>query len=115
MNATPVTCDNCGGPHVATKCPAPRDEERCKKAREARLKASATGGRGQGCGGRGGGRGGQGGGRGDTRGQWSSSNDSANTGAANTKQGVECVNNVWMMRCKDCGLNTSHTTKYCAE
>ena len=27
-------------------------------------------------------------------------------------QGVECINNVWMMKCKDCGWNTSHTSKY---
>ena len=30
-------------------------------------------------------------------------------------QGVECINNVWMMKCKDCGWNTSHTSKYCEE
>ena len=45
-NALPLTCDNCGGPHTANKCPQPRDEEKCKKAREARQKASVDGGRG---------------------------------------------------------------------
>jgi hypothetical protein len=29
--------------------------------------------------------------------------------------GVECINNVWMMKCKDCGWNTTHTSKYCEE
>ena len=111
VNSLPIACDNCGGPHVATKCPLPHNEEKCKKAREARLKANAEAGRG-GRGGRGGGRGGRGSGRGDKRGQWSSSDDSAKTAVA---QGVECINNVWMMKCKDCGWNTSHTTKYCEE
>jgi len=62
VNAVPPVCDNCGGPHIAPECPLPRDEEKCKKAREARLKAQAgRGGQGGGCGG----CGGRGGGRGD--------------------------------------------------
>ena len=88
VNAVPPTCDNCGGPHIAPKCPLPRDEEKCKKACKACLKAQAGPG-----GGRGRGRGGRGGrdcGRGDKRGQWSSSNDSAKTATV----GVECINNV---------------------
>ena len=47
-NALPVTCDNCGGLHTANKCHQPCDEEKCKKSREACLKASGDGGRGQG-------------------------------------------------------------------
>ncbi len=43
------------GPHIAPECPLPRDEEKCKKAHEACLKAQA------GHGGQGGGRGGRGG------------------------------------------------------
>ena len=43
-NALPITCDNCGGPHTANKCPQPCDEDKCKKAREACLKASNDGG-----------------------------------------------------------------------
>ncbi len=39
VNAVPPVCDNCGGPHIAPNCPFPCDEEKCKKAREARLKA----------------------------------------------------------------------------
>jgi hypothetical protein len=31
-NALPVTCNNCGGPHTANKCPQPCDKEKCKKA-----------------------------------------------------------------------------------
>ncbi len=48
-------CDNCGSPdHLAPKCPKPRDEEKCKKARESRARArDSEGGRGgQGRGGR---------------------------------------------------------------
>ena len=41
VNAIPPVCDNCGGPHIAPECPLPRDEEKCKKACEARLKAQA--------------------------------------------------------------------------
>jgi hypothetical protein len=50
-------CDNCGDPnHLSPKCPKPRDEEKCKKARKSRARAwDSEGGRGgQGCGGRGG-------------------------------------------------------------
>ncbi len=33
-------CDNCGNPnHLSPKCPKPHDEEKCKKAREARARA----------------------------------------------------------------------------
>ncbi len=55
MNAVPPVCDNCNSPHIAPECPLPRDEEKCKKAREACLKAQA------GCGGQGDGHGGCGG------------------------------------------------------
>jgi len=110
-NALPVACDNCGGPHTANKCPQPRDEEKCKKAREARLKASGDGGRGRGGRGGRGGRNGRGG-RGDQRSRWNGSGDS--TKDVKT-QGVECINNVWMMKCKDCGWNTTHTSKYCED
>ncbi len=41
VNAIPPVCDNCSGPHIAPECPLLRDEEKCKKAREARLKAQA--------------------------------------------------------------------------
>ncbi len=41
-------CDNCGDPnHLSPKCPKPRNEEKCKKAREARAKTrDSDGGRG---------------------------------------------------------------------
>jgi len=41
-------CDNCGSPnHLAPKCPKPRNEEKCKKAWEARARArDSEGGRG---------------------------------------------------------------------
>ena len=67
--ATVNKCNNCGAlDHLSPKCPKPRDEEKCKKAREAQAKARDTeGGRGQGRGGRGGCGGGTG--RGDSNGQ----------------------------------------------
>jgi hypothetical protein len=80
-------CDNCGSlDHLAPKCPKPRNEEKCKKAREARAKAKETeGGRGRGrvgCGGRGGGAG-----CGDSNGQcapWSDNTaKGANSGVVN--------------------------------
>ncbi len=40
-NLGPPTCDNCGGPHISPECTLPHDEEKCKKAQEARLKAQA--------------------------------------------------------------------------
>ena len=51
--ATVNKCDNCGAlDHLSPKCPKPLDEEKCKKAREARSKARDTeggrGGRGRG-------------------------------------------------------------------
>ena len=46
------------------------------------------------------------------RSQWGNSNDTAKTNT--TTQGIECINNVWMMKCnKGCGWNTTHTSKYC--
>ncbi len=41
-------CDNCGNPsHFSPKCPRPPDEEKCKKAWEARAKTwDSEGGRG---------------------------------------------------------------------
>ncbi len=110
-NALPVTCNNCGGPHTANKCPQPCDEEKCKKAREACLKASGDGGCGQGGRGGRGGRNGRGG-RGDQLNHWNSSGDS--TKDVKT-QGVKCINNVWMMKCKDCSWNLTHTSKYCKD
>jgi len=61
VNAVVVTkCDNCGEKdHLSNKCPQPRDDERCKAARDARAKAKENSG-GRGGGGRGGGRGGRG-------------------------------------------------------
>ena len=33
-------CDNCGAlDHISPKCPKPRDEEKCKKAHDARAQA----------------------------------------------------------------------------
>ena len=113
MNAVPPVCDDCGGPYIAPKCPLPHDEEKIKKSFEACVKAQA--GRLGGCGHDRSGCGSHGGGFGNKQGQWSSSNSSASTNAATANQGIECINNVWMMKCKDCGWNTTHTSKYCDE
>ena len=106
-------CDNCGGEHFANECPHPRDDERCKKARQERAASNKS----QGGGGRGGGkgkkRGGRGGGQGEQgtkRGQWTSGSDGTN--AASSHQGLEFVDGQLLMSCKKCGLNTTHTSGY---
>ena len=62
-----IVCDNCGGNHIAPKCPQPRDEARIARNKEARLARQPPnrnrGGR-NGGGRNGGGRGGGGRGRG---------------------------------------------------
>jgi len=108
VNAVVVAkCDNCGEKdHLANKCPKPCDDERCKKARDARAKAKEdSGGRG------GGGRGGQGvcgaGGHGNSgeRTPWDKSEGS--------NSGIKMIDGAWKMLCnKGCGWNTSHTTGY---
>jgi hypothetical protein len=108
----PPKCDNCGDPnHLSPKCPKPRDEEKCKKARELRAKSGATnrgrGGRGQG------GRGGRGDGSGrgsDSQGQRAPWDSTAATGA-NPGSGVKMIDGVCKMHCtKGCGWNESHTS-----
>ena len=111
VNAVVVTkCDNCGEKdHLANKCPKPRDDERCKTARDARAKAKEDSG-GRGGGGRGG-RGGRGaGGRGnsDERAPWKETEGS--------NSGVKMINGAWKMLCnKGCGWNDTHTTGYHGE
>ena len=103
-------CDNCGAlDHLSTKCPKPRDEERCKKAKEARAQAKKEaegGGRGgRGNRGRRGGRGG-GAGRGGDRAPWNDDD------AKKNKSGVMNIEGVWKMSCSKCGWNETHTTKF---
>ena len=109
-------CDNCGAPdHLANKCTKPRDDERCKAARDAREKAKedlrGRGGGGRGGGGRGG-RGGRGdGGRGnsDERAPWKESEGSN----SNSNSGVKMIDGAWKMLCnKGCGWNSTHTTGF---
>jgi hypothetical protein len=101
-------CDNCGAlDHLSPKCPEPRDEGRCKKAKEAHAKAKrdteegGRGGRGD-CGGEGRGAGG-----GGERAPWNDEN--AKKGA---NSGVMKIEGIWKMNCSKCGWNESHTTKY---
>jgi hypothetical protein len=109
-------CDNCGAPdHLANKCTKPRDDERCKAARDAREKAKedlrGRGGGGRGGGGRGG-RGGRGdGGRGtsDERAPWKETEGSN----SNSHSGVKMIDGAWKMLCnKGCGWNSTHTTGF---
>ena len=106
----PPKCDNCGDPnHLSPKCPKPRDEDKCKRAREARAKArDADGGRG----GRGrGGRDGRGGGAG--RGERAPWSDSTAKSANSANSGVANIDGTWKMHCSKCdGWNDTHTTKY---
>jgi len=108
VNAVVVTkCDNCGETdHLANKCTKPRDDERCKAARDARAKAKEDSG-GRGGGGRGG-RGGRGaGGRGnsDERSPWKET--------AGSNSGVKMIDGAWKMLCnKGCSWNETHTTKF---
>ena len=97
VNAVVVTkCDNCGEKdHLANKCPQPRDDERCKAARDARAKAKEdSGGRGGGgrggggCGGRGG-RGAGGRGNSDERAPWKETEGS--------NSGVKMIDGAWQM------------------
>jgi len=105
-------CDNCGAlDHLANKCTKPRDDERCKAARDARDKAKedsrGRGGGGRGGGGRGGRGGGGDGGRGtsDERAPWKESDPS--------KSGVKMIDGAWKMLCnKGCGWNSTHTTGF---
>ncbi len=75
------------------------------------MKAFGDGGCGQG--GKGG-RGGRGG-RGGCSDQQSCWNGSGDTTKDVKNKGVKCINGVWMMKCKDCGWNTTHSSKYCGE
>jgi hypothetical protein len=101
-------CDNCGNPnHLSPKCPKPCNEEKCKKAWEARAKArdseGGRGGRGHGGqGGRGGGAG-CGSGSGGQRAPWDST-------AKNNNSGVMMINGAWKMLCNK-GLGGMSLTK----
>jgi hypothetical protein len=116
----PVSCYNCGSPdHTADVCPKPRDEAKIKKAKEARDKAvkESRGGRGGSRGG-GRGRGGRGGGRGDdrtnSRDKWGANGDSKRTDTISAN-GIEKRNGEWMMNCKSCGWNDTHTSGFHGE
>jgi hypothetical protein len=119
-DAVGFACDNCGSPdHPSYKCPLPRDEAKITKAKEARTKSNdgrGSGGRGRGRG-RGDGRGGRGGDRTNTRGKWGANKGDPATPGTNTSSGdgVEKRNGKWMMNCKSCGWNESHTSGFHGE
>ena len=116
----PVSCYNCGSPdHTANVCPNPRDEAKIKKAKEARDKAVKESGSGRGGGrgggrGRGGQRGGRGGDRTNSRDKWGANGDSKRTDKVSA-DGIEKRNGEWMMNCKSCGWNDTHTSGYHGE
>ena len=119
-DAVGFACDNCGSPgHPSYKCPLPRDEAKITKAKEARTKSNdgrGSGGRGRGRG-RGDGRGGRGGDRTNTRGKWGANKGDPATPGTNTSSGdgVEKRHGKWMMNCKSCGWNESHTSGFHGE
>ena len=119
-DAVGFACDNCGSPdHASYKCPQPRDEAKITKAKEARTKSNdgrGSGGRGRGRG-RGDGRGGRGGDRTNTRGKWGANKGDPATPGTNTSSsdGVEKRNGKWMMSCKSCGWNETHTSRFHGE
>ncbi len=109
---------NCGTlDHTSNKCPLPRNEAKITKAKEARAKSvtegRSSGGRGCGCG-CSDGRGGHGGDRTNTWGKWGTNKgDPAAPGTnASSGDGVEKQNGKWMMNCKSCGWNETHTSQF---
>ncbi len=117
-NAFGNVCYNSGAPHhTSNKCPLPRDEEKITKAKEAYTKSVTEGCRssGHGCGcGCGDGHGGRGGNRTNTWGKWGTNKGDPATPGTNKSlvDGVEKQNGKWMMNCKSCGWNETHTSHF---
>ena len=114
-----IVCCNCDSPdHTSDKCPLP--EAKTTKAKEGRAKSigegRGSGGRGPERG-RGDGRGGRGGDQNNTQGKWGATKGAPATPGTNTSSGdgVEKKNRKWMMKCKSCRWNESHTPKYHGE
>jgi hypothetical protein len=111
-------CYNCGAPdHTSNKCSLPLNEAKITKAKEVRTK-SVTEGRGSGGCGHGCGRsdvcGGSGGDCTNTWGKWDTSKGDPAPPGTNTSlgDGVEKQNGKWMMNCKSCGWNETHTSQF---
>ena len=104
-------CDKCGNPsHLSSKCPKPRNGEKCKKDCEDQEKAqnSEQSRDGQGRGNLGDRKSDAGCGSGSEGQQypWDSTTKSKISG-------VNMIDGVWKMHCnKGCGWNDTHTTKY---
>ncbi len=104
----------------ALDCPLPRNEAKITKAKEARAKSVTEGCSSGGCGcgrGHGDGCGGCGGDRTNTRGKWGTNKgDPATPGTnASSGDGVKEQNGKWMMNCKSCGWNETHTSLFHGE
>ena len=113
-----IVCFNCDSPdHTSDKCPHPRNEANITKAKEACAKSigkgRSSGGRGHGRG-RGDGHGGRGGDQSNTPGKWGAIKGVAATPGTYTSSGdgVKQRNGKWLMNCKSCEWNESHTSKY---
>ncbi len=113
-----IVCFNCDSPdHTSDKCPLPRNEAKITKAKEVCAKSVGKKHGSGGCGcwwGPGDGHGGHGGDQNNTRGKWGATKGAPATPGTNTSSGdgVEKKNGKWMMNCKSCGWNESHTSKY---
>ncbi len=101
--------------HTSNKCPLPHDEAKITKAKEVCAKSvtegCSSGGRGCGCR-RGDGRGGRSYDRTNTWGKWGTNKGDPATPGTNTSlgYGVKKRNGKWMMKCKSCGWNGTHTS-----
>jgi hypothetical protein len=118
VNAFGSICYNCGAPdHTSNKCPLPRNEPKITKAKDICAKSVTEGrgssghgsGHGRGCGD---GCGGRGGDHTNTRGEWGTNKGDPSTPGTSTSlgDGVEKQNGKWMMNCKSCQWNETHTS-----
>jgi len=110
-----VPCFKCGDTdHGVPKCPKPLDQSQIDKAKAefSRNGGGRKGRKGRGYGGRGSGGRGSGRGRGDggkanTRGKWKG--DDKALAVIPKQDGTEFHNGKWMLLCKSCGRNKTHT------
>ncbi len=109
-------CYKCGLPEL-TNVLYHMMKQRSQKAKEAHAKASAegsaSGGHGYGCGCGRGGKGVHGGDRTNTWGKWQLNDAPMDPKTNKTSAGgIEKRNGTWMMNCKSCGWNNTHTFGY---
>ncbi len=114
-DAVITVCYNCSSPdHTSDKCPLPCNEAKITKTIKVRTmsidEGRASGGRGHGCRHGGGDCGGHGDDHTNTQGKWGAKDGPATLGTnTSMSDGVEKRNGLWMMNCKVCGWNDTHT------